>query len=99
MLTPALVAEIRHLLHNEGLSQRSVARQTGVSRGTVHAIAQGKRPERPLRRPAPEDLPRPEGPLQRCPGCGGMVYMPCLLCLARGRRDYRGPAPDAARSA
>jgi hypothetical protein len=84
MITPATVAEIRRLLVEEGLSQRHVAQRTGVSRGTVHAIAAGKRPDYELRgRNFDADFSPPNGPLRRCPECGGMVHVPCLLCRVR----------------
>ena len=90
MIAPTLVAEIRRLLVEEGLSQRHVAQLTGVSRGTVHAIATGKRPAYERRgRHFDADFSPPDGPLRRCPDCGGMVHMPCLLCRVREmtRRD------------
>jgi hypothetical protein len=85
MLHATMVQEIRRLLTADGLSQRAVALRTGVSRGTVHAIARGKRPETRHRDPD-DDYPRPTGPWQRCPTCGGKVQMPCLLCGLRARR-------------
>ena len=84
MLAPAIVAEIKRLLADEGLSQRTVVRRTGVSRGTVHAIARGKRPDHdPRDDPDDDGFQYPTGPTKRCPTCGGMVLMPCLLCRVR----------------
>jgi hypothetical protein len=84
------VAEIRRMLAGGEISQRKIARQTGVSRGTVDAIALGKRPDYEDRRPArcgdfstAGDFPPPSRAPQRCPGCGGMVQMPCLACHVR----------------
>jgi len=57
----------------------------GVSRGTVSAIATGRRGEE-VRRQSNDDyaaLGQPTGPVERCPGCGGMVEMPCRLCRAQ----------------
>jgi len=34
---------------------------------------------------------RPAGPIERCPGCGRMIEMPCLACQAEGHR-LAGPA-------
>jgi hypothetical protein len=68
------------------LSQRNIARRIGFSRGTVHAIARGKRPDYPGGAGPSDFLPLPRPP-QRCPGCGGMVRMPCLLCYIRGLKD------------
>jgi hypothetical protein len=92
MISPAKVAEVRRLLVEEGLSQRNVANLTGVSRGTIHAIAAGKRPDYELsRRPFDADFSPPDGPPRRCPECGGMVHMPCRLCRVRAmmRREQQ----------
>jgi hypothetical protein len=91
------VAAIRGLLVEGELSQRKIAERVGVSRGTVAAIALGRRPDYADRRqagcgsfsPAGEFVP-PSGPAQRCPGCGGMVQMPCLVCRVR-RLQQRQP--------
>jgi transcriptional regulator with XRE-family HTH domain len=82
MLAPGLVEQVQRLLDENVLSQRKIARSLGVSRGTVAVIAAGKRPDYDALRRARQSrtsLP-PAGPLERCPGCGGMVFMPCLLC-------------------
>ncbi len=79
-----VVEEIRRLLDEAELSQRKIADKLGVSRGTVGAISNGQRgiygrehdPHEP-------DLCNLNLPPERCPGCGGMVYVPCLLCRAR----------------
>jgi len=85
MLAPGLVAEVRRLLVERRLSQRKIARTTGVSRGTVNAIARGIRPDYETRRgPWQGHFVPPSGPLRRCPGCGGLVQMPCLVCYVRG---------------
>ena len=84
MIPPALVQEVRRLLAQPGLSQRKVAILTGVSRASVGAIAAGRRPEYPVRcNPDDTDDDFPQGPAERCPTCGGMVYMPCRLCRVR----------------
>lgn len=96
MIAPAVVQEVRRLLAKGNLSQRKIAGLTGISRGTVGAIAAGKRPDHEsLGRAAKDEFPEPAGPLQRCPGCGGMVYMPCRLCHARAlkARSSRPPIP------
>ena len=86
MIAQAVVEEIRHLLDEGAISQRKIARRLGVSRGTVNAIAQGKRPDGMGRRDEAEDFLAPVGLPRRCPGCGGMVLMPCLLCHVRAMR-------------
>jgi len=83
MIAPTVVEEIRNLLRGGGLSQRQIARRLGVSRGTVNAIALGRRADIVLRTPEEEGFPSPAGAAVRCPGCGGRVQMPCLLCYVR----------------
>ncbi len=92
MIAPGVVEEIRSLLSQRQLSQRKIAKRLGVSRGTVNAIALGKRPDRPVRRRA-DDFIAPRGIPQRCPICGGLVQMPCLVCQVRAiqrRRQGKG---------
>ena len=84
MLPLVVVEEIRRLLEEGQLSQRKIAAKLRVSRGTVGAIANGRRgiygsepdPEKP-------DFCSLDLPPERCRGCGAMVYMPCVLCRAR----------------
>jgi hypothetical protein len=87
MLATAVIEKIEDLLVSGGLSQRQIAEHLGVSRGTVNAIALGKR--RCQAKPQAEDFRFPSGPPQRCPGCGGMAQMPCLLCRVRAIRQRR----------
>ena len=93
MLSSATVMEVHRLLGKGSLSQRDIARNLGISRGTVQAIAAGKRRERgPTREPAtffsPTAVPK------RCPTCGGLVQMPCLLCHVRRLRARQGPQSE-----
>ena len=82
MLAAKTVAEIQRLLDLKTHSQRRIAALVGVSRGSVAAIASGRRRDVPA--DALDDAPaEPSGPPARCPGCGGLVYMPCLLCRLR----------------
>jgi transcriptional regulator with XRE-family HTH domain len=87
MLPLAVVDEIRQLLALGELSQRQIAEQLQVSRGTVHNIASGKRGHhgRELQEGSAKGYSHP----QRCPGCGAMVAMPCVLCRAREFRNNR----------
>lgn len=84
MLHVAVVREIRRLLDQGQLSQRSIAARLGVSRGVVGQIAAGTRglhgSGETIRmvKPAPIDALA-----TRCPGCGGKVYAPCRLCRVR----------------
>jgi hypothetical protein len=90
MIAPHLFAHICRLLAEDTLSQREIARRVGVSRGTVDKIASGRDCER-------DDEPaEPTKPPQRCPICGALVYLPCLLCrMRRMSRSGRLPTqPD-----
>ena len=80
-LTLQMVEEAERLLHEGRLSQRKIAKLIGISRSSVHNLARGKRPR--LGPKPSDDVPYFSGPLERCPGCGGRVYMPCLLCRVR----------------
>jgi hypothetical protein len=73
------------------LSQRRVATQVGVSRGTVHAIARGKRVER-VHAFREDELGWRDAPPERCPRCGALVYMPCLACRVRELVAARRPS-------
>jgi len=80
MLRPSQVKKVRKLLA-DGWSLRKIARKVRLSRGTVDAIAQGRR-----QNPLPllsEDGSECLGPPVRCTKCGGMVYPPCRLCRVR----------------
>lgn len=82
MLTLSKVQEIRRLLDEGQLSQRKIAAKLGVSRGTVGALASGKRAVYG-REPNEQAQDRPP---ERCGGCGQRVVMPCVYCRAV---DYR----------
>ena len=47
MIEPQLVERVEQLLAEDKLSHRKIARITGVSRGTIGAIASGRRRIRP----------------------------------------------------
>lgn len=87
MLALSVVQEIDRLLQEGELSQRKIAARLGVSRGTVGAIASGRRglygkdPHDNHREPLP-----PQSPPRRCKRCGYYVHMPCLICRSR---DYQ----------
>lgn len=90
MLDRHLADKVLQLLSEEKLSQRHVARLTGVSRGTVAAIARGEWHARRRLRPNKEgDAPSPP---TRCPNCGAMVTPPCLACRVRDLKA-RGEIP------
>jgi hypothetical protein len=83
MLDSITVDSVRRLLADGKLSMRKIARASGVSRGTVLAIAHGRRRDRPRRTPDDDPFSRPTGPLHRCPDCGGLAHMPCRVCHVR----------------
>jgi transcriptional regulator with XRE-family HTH domain len=84
MIATATIEQIGELLRSGSLSQRKIARCLGVSRGTVNAIALGKRPDYEARRRRPaHDITAPSGPFVRCPTCGARAQMPCLACQIR----------------
>src|SRR5262245_8664085 len=84
MLAKSLVEEIDRLLHEGRLSQRKIAAQLRVSRGTVSAIASGRRGVHGREVDDEERyLHHRQSGAERCPRCGYLVYMPCLICLNR----------------
>jgi DNA-binding XRE family transcriptional regulator len=83
MLALGKVKEVERLLAAGTLSQRQIAKAIGVSRATVSAIARGTRPDYESRLRVRVEECGPPGPIERCPTCGGRVYMPCRLCRVR----------------
>ncbi|MEM6329159.1 MAG: hypothetical protein AAF790_02805 [Planctomycetota bacterium] len=83
MLPIELVREICRMLDEGELSQRKIAAKLGVSRGTVGALATGRRGRYGREPDAEQEI---AGPPQRCGGCGMKVTMPCVYCRAV---DYR----------
>lgn len=79
MISNNSIEVVRRLLAEGKLSQRRIATATGLSRGTVTSIALNRRKEHPPQSEFEVDL----GPPARCTTCGGMVYLPCRLCLVR----------------
>ena len=86
MLPLHQVQEIRRLLDEGNLSQRKIAKRLNVSRGTVGAIASGQRGIYGRESTRDELDICYELPPERCPGCGAMVYKPCILCRTH---DYQ----------
>ena len=84
MLAKLLVEEIDRLLREGSLSQRKIAARLHVSRGTVAAIASGRRGLYGREASDDESTPlAPQTPPVRCPRCGYRVYLPCLICHSR----------------
>lgn len=84
---------IADLLHSGNYTWREIAKRCGVSHGTVSAVANGTlhaaRRDSARRQAAIDgDFIRPNGPLVRCPECGGMVQMPCLSCYLECGEKY-----------
>ena len=93
MIAAALVVEARRMLREGRLSQREIAKRLGVSRGTVGAIAGGRRRDCVRRAEQGEaDFIPPTGLPRRCPGCGGLAQMPCLACYIRAKNEARRAA-------
>ncbi len=99
MLAQEVVRRVERLLAEGQLSQRKIARLVGISRGTVGAIAGGRRPdyEALRRRRQQREAPRPTGPPRRCPTCGAMVTSACLACELRRRVSAGKRGPHAGR--
>ncbi|MBN2579019.1 MAG: helix-turn-helix transcriptional regulator [Pirellulales bacterium] len=96
MISSSRIEEIRRLLNRRKLSQRAIARQMGVSRGTVQAVARGQRLPQPRRRRAEPwaGFSPPSGLPVRCPGCGAKVQTPCLACYISGIKRQLKNAMD-----
>jgi len=88
MLALTIVQEIDRLLSDGKLSRRKIAQRLGVSRSTVCAISNG---QRALfgKEPEPDDPDRETLPPERCPKCGYLVQIPCLVCRTRQYRHDR----------
>ncbi len=91
MLSLALVEEIRRLLDEGQLSHRKIAAKLGVSRGTVGAIASGRRGIYG-REPSSDGsaLACLDQVPERCSSCGAKVYKPCMLCSVRAYQIRQG---------
>jgi hypothetical protein len=80
MISQQVIDEARQLLLEGQLSQRCIAERLHISRGTVNALAIGRRGA--YGRETATAPPR-QVRSTRCPGCGGLVYLPCVLCRTR----------------
>ena len=94
MLPLATIQEVRQLLQKQKMSHRKIANKLKISRGTVGAIASG-------RRGIFGSEPDADGimlccwdsPPERCRGCGATVYKPCVLCSARAYKARKNLLP------
>lgn len=86
MLDPSIVASTKELLEQKK-SYRQIERLLSgrISRESIGRIARGERPDYESLQHARREQrqQRPRGILKRCPGCGGLVSLPCLLCELR----------------
>jgi transcriptional regulator with XRE-family HTH domain len=88
MVPPERVREVQRLLSEGALSYRDIARRVNISRGTVLAIAKGRRPDYDaLRQARAAENSEPAEPPCRCPACGYRVYLPCRICSLRARQE------------
>lgn len=90
-----VIREILRLI-GEGLSQREVAKQAGVSEALVSAVETGKRTiktkydEREKLGPLPWD----QRTVARCKDCGFLVKLPCLACGQEKTRKIKRVVRD-----
>ncbi len=89
MLALPVVEKIDRLLKEGKLSQRQIAERVHVSRGTVSAIARGRRALFGRALEAEEMDSDPLLPAKRCSECGFLVHLPCLVCRTREYRHGR----------
>lgn len=99
-IDPDTEIAIKQLLYVGKLSQRSIAKVTGINRGTVNSIARGKRKVQPVVPVVPdtESVFR-GGPVSRCP-CGSFSRINplagvCLACQVRRLPGHATPDTEA----
>jgi len=81
MIKNDTIRKILLLVKQGKMSQRQIAKRLGVSRGTVQAVAYGRRSEHvPAAMKTVATWVVPSGKPRRCYKCGSWVKMPCLAC-------------------
>lgn len=80
MLSQHVIDEARRILSEGRMSQRQIAEQLHISRGTVSALALGQRGSHGREVATAQPL---QIRIVRCRGCGGLVCIPCVLCRTR----------------
>lgn len=78
MIGKEKILEVIRLLESRKISMRQIAQKMELSRGSVSNIAK-KIDLLKLKIAESLDFHR-EGPLRRCPRCGGMTQVPCTYC-------------------
>jgi len=90
MIAEAKIREAELMLARGKMSQREIAKRTGLSRGTISSIAGGTRKIQV--KTVDLNMPQePEGPPVRCSGCGAMAQMPCVLCHLKKLAEDNNP--------
>ena len=98
MIKNEIIKQINKLIKQGELSQRQIAKNLGVSRGTVQAVAHGKRTELlPTAMKSAAKWVVPTGQPKRCTHCGGCVKMPCLACQLFAMQKVSDFIPTAQR--
>ena len=94
MIHNDIICEAQRLLRR-GTSYRAVARELGISRGTVGKVALGRRVPVEAGACAEDENPpyHSNTPPVRCPTCGGVVYMPCVACRVKTAVKTRAILP------
>lgn len=90
MLEKDLIHHAQEMLLDGRLSYRKIAEQLGVSRSSIAKIAAARRKTIVVPKPlqiSEDSWYQDEGQFTRCPGCGGMVHLPCRLCDVRAQCD------------
>lgn len=89
MIAEETAREVARLLA-AGRPQREIAARLKVSRGTISAIASGKRGLHGRKATAGEACDEgSDNRPSRCPGCGALACLPCVYCRAMAYRRRR----------
>lgn len=81
-------------LASQGISQLEISRRTGISRDTIRTVINGRHPLSHISESNEDShLRHVNRPVERCPGCGRLIEMPCRACQAKAYRDV-GTAPN-----
>lgn len=96
MLDNGIINKARELLAEGRLSQRKIAKILGISNTMVSLIHHQKR--KPFSEAAGNPIAEPDGPIMRCPVCGGKTRLPCVYCQIVDHLQKNGPAGPVAES-